>query len=132
VRPEQSVQEMVDEVLQRQAKVVLERSRCSPQQALEAVLQTDAGRQLRGLRGGPRAQEEKACGWQEGLLRERTELRTLGRRGGVERRCGGALSLWHRTPLHSWVEDYMEWMRDKVKRTEYHALLEEELASLRG
>jgi hypothetical protein len=31
---------MVDEVLQRQAKVVLERSGCSLQQALEAVLQT--------------------------------------------------------------------------------------------
>jgi hypothetical protein len=33
---------------------------------------------------------------------------------------------------YSWVEDYMEWMRGKEKRTEYHALLEEELASLRG
>jgi hypothetical protein len=78
VRPEQSVQEMVEEVLQRQAKVVLERSGCSPQQALEAVLQTDAGRQLSGLRGGPRAQEEKARGWQEGLLRERTLERLEG------------------------------------------------------
>jgi hypothetical protein len=133
VCPEQSVHEMVEEVLQRQAKVVLERSRCSPQQAFEAVLQTDAGRQLSGLRGGPRAQEEKARDWhdwQEGLLRERTLERlegvvasnatTVGRfRFGTERH-------------YSWVEDYMEWMRGKEKRTEYHALLEEELASLRG
>jgi hypothetical protein len=130
VRPEQSVQEMVDGVLQRQAKVVLERSRCSPQQALEAVLQTDAGRQLRGLGGGPRAQEEKARGWQEGLLRERNLERL---EGVVALDAAAAGRFRFGTERHySWVEDYMEWMRGKEKRTEYHALLEEELASLRG
>jgi hypothetical protein len=33
---------------------------------------------------------------------------------------------------YSWVEGYMEWLRGKEARTDYHALLEEELTSLRG
>jgi len=33
---------------------------------------------------------------------------------------------------YSWVEGYMEWLEGKEARAEYHALLEEELASLRG
>ena len=43
MQQDQSVYEMVEEVLERQAKGVLERSGCSPQEALEAVMQTDAG-----------------------------------------------------------------------------------------
>jgi hypothetical protein len=30
------------------------------------------------------------------------------------------------------VEGYMEWLEGKEERSPYHALLEEELASLRG
>ena len=33
---------------------------------------------------------------------------------------------------YSWVESYMEWLEGKEERAQYHALLEEELASLRG
>ena len=33
---------------------------------------------------------------------------------------------------YSWVEGYMEWLEGKEARVQYHALLEEELASLRG
>jgi hypothetical protein len=33
---------------------------------------------------------------------------------------------------YSWVEGYMEWLEGKEARAEYYALLEEELASLRG
>ena len=33
---------------------------------------------------------------------------------------------------YSWVETYMEWLKGKEERPEYYALLEEELASLRG
>ena len=33
---------------------------------------------------------------------------------------------------YSWVENYMEWRKGKEERPEYNALLEEELASLRG
>jgi len=62
---------MIEEILKRQAKeVVLERGGCSLQEALEAVIRTDAGRQLDELRDGPRAQE-KARDWQENLCGSR-------------------------------------------------------------
>ena len=123
---EHSVCEMVEEVLERQAKDVVERTGCSPPEALAAVLQTDAGRELRSLRDGPHAQQE-ASEWQENLLWERTLERLEGgmvvsdavRRFATERHL-------------SWVEGYMEWLEGKEERVEYHALLEEELASLSG
>ena len=125
MRPDQTVYEMVEGVLGRQANALLERSGCSLQEALEVVLQTDAGRQLRELRDGPHA-HEKAHDWQENLLWERAlerleDLVTLDavRRFAVER-------------PYSWVEGYMEWLEGKEARAEYYALLEEELASLRG
>ena len=125
MRPEQTVHEMVGEVLERQAKVVLERTGCSLQEALDAVVQTDAGQQLIELRDGPRAREEKARDWQENLLRERALERLEGmvtseavRRFPTERR-------------YSWVEGYLESLDGKEARAEYHARLEE-LASLNG
>ena len=96
MHPHQSVYQMVEEVLQRQAKIVLERSSCSPQEALDAVSHTEAGRQLGGLRDGSRAREE-ARDWQEGLLWERALERLEG-----------------------------------MVRLDAYALLEAELASLRG
>jgi hypothetical protein len=38
----------------------------------------------------------------------------------------------YRQHHYSWLENYMEWLKGKEERAEYHALLEEELASLRG
>jgi hypothetical protein len=43
-----------------------------------------------------------------------------------------ALSHFAAERHYSWVENYMEWLEGKEERPEYHALLEEELASLRG
>src|SRR5215212_5333833 len=108
---EQSVHQMVEEVLERQAKVVLERSSCSAQEALEAVSHTNAGRQLGGLRDGPHAQE-RARDWQEGLLWERA----FERLEGMVR-----------------LDAYMERLEGKEARAEYYMLLEAAgLASLRG
>jgi len=76
--------------------------------AMQAVADTEAGVQLRELRDGPH-REEKASEWQASLQWERIEERH-----------------------YSWVEGYMEWLRGKEARAEYHALLEEELTSLRG
>ena len=129
MHPEQTVHRMVEEVLQRQAKVVLKRSGCSPQEALEAVSQTDAGKELGSLRDGPHAQQ-RARDWQEGLLWERAFERLEGmvRLDAVSRI--GAFS----TEVHySWVEGYMEWLEGKEARAEYYMLLEAAgLASLRG
>ena len=104
--PDQTVSEMAEEVLQRQARALHERSGRSLQKALEAVLRTSAGRRLSDLRDGPHAQE-KAREWQEDLLWERA-LERLG------------------------MASYVEWLEGGEVRTERHALLEEELASLQG
>jgi hypothetical protein len=43
-----------------------------------------------------------------------------------------ALSRFAGERHYSWVEGYMAWLEGKEERAQYHALLEEELASLRG
>ena len=129
MHPDQSVYEMVEEVLQRQAKVVLKRSGCSAQEALEAVSQTKAGRELGGLRDGPHAQES-ARNWQEGLLWERAFERLEGMvRLDAVSRFGAFPTEGH----YWWLESYMERLEGKEARAEYYMLLEAAgLASLRG
>lgn len=107
MRPEQTVTEMVEEVLTRQARTLVERTGRSYEAALEFVSTTDAGLQLRELAEGPH-RDERARDWQVGLARERAE----------ERR-------------YLWLEGYVEWLEGKEARVEYYTLLEE-LASLRG
>ncbi len=104
---EQTVSEMVEEVLTPQAKALVEQTGQTFDAALEAVSKTDAGRQLRELAEGPH-RDERARDWQVGLAREREE----------ERR-------------YLWLEGYMEGLESKEARAEYYTLLEE-LASLRG
>ena len=70
MQPEQTVSEMANEVLMRQAKARADRSGEPIEEAMEAVLDTKAGEQLKGLRYGPHAQESVEE-WQVGLARER-------------------------------------------------------------
>jgi hypothetical protein len=72
MRKNQRVAEMADEVLARQAEARADRSGEPFEAALEAVMGTEAGRQLGELRDGPH-RDERAQEWQEGLARERTE-----------------------------------------------------------
>jgi len=120
---------MVEEVLQRQAKVVLKRSGCSAQEALEAVSQTKAGRELGGLRDGPHA-HQSARDWQEGLLWEQAFERLEGMvRLDAVSRFGAFSTEGH----YWWLEGYMERLDGKEARAEYYMLLEAAgLASLRG
>jgi hypothetical protein len=74
VRKKQKVAGMADEVLARQARARAERTWEPFDEALKAVLQTEAGRQLGELREGPHG-HEKADQWQEDLIRERAEER---------------------------------------------------------
>jgi hypothetical protein len=74
MRKNQRVAEMADEVLARQARDRARRTGESVEEALEAVSETEAGRQLTELRDGPHG-EEKARDWQEDLPRERAEER---------------------------------------------------------
>ena len=71
---DQSVEEMANEVLMRQAKARAERSGEPIEEALEAVLNTEAGTQLRELRDVPH-DEESVEQWQVGMARERAEER---------------------------------------------------------
>jgi hypothetical protein len=70
MRAEQTVNEMAQEVLSRQARAQAQRTGEPLVEALEAVLETPAGRQLEELRCGVH-QDEEARYWQANLLLER-------------------------------------------------------------
>jgi hypothetical protein len=128
MRTDETVAEMAEEVLSRQAKAMVAQTGELFESALEAVSRTEAGQQLRELATGEHRQE-KAQDWQGSMLRERTESRPLMHLGGI---ASDTLSRFVAERHYSWVENYMEWLEGKEERPEYHALLEEELASLRG
>ena len=69
-----SVEKMANEVLMRQAKTRADRTGESIEEALEVVLNTEAGTQLRELRDAPHG-EESVEEWQVGMARERAEER---------------------------------------------------------
>jgi hypothetical protein len=107
LREDQTVFEMAQEVLARQAKALVARTGQPFENALEIVANTDAGHQLRELANGEH-RNERARDWQVGLALKRAEER-----------------------YYSQLEGYMEWLEGKEARAEYYARLEE-LASLRG
>ena len=74
VRDDQTVAEMANEVLMRQAKARADRSGEPIEEAMEAVVNTEAGRQLRELRDGPHG-DEGAKEWQVSIARERARER---------------------------------------------------------
>jgi hypothetical protein len=74
VHDDRSVEEMAGEVLMRQAKARADRTGESIEEALEAVVNTEAGTQLRELRDAPHG-EESVEEWQVGMARERAEER---------------------------------------------------------
>jgi hypothetical protein len=128
MRPDETVAEMAEEVLTRQAKAMVAKTGQPFKSALEAVASTEAGQQLRGLANGEHRQE-KAQDWQVSLLAERAESRLMDLGIASE----NTLLLRFVAERHySWVENYIEWLKGKEERPAYYALLEEELASLRG
>jgi hypothetical protein len=125
VQKDQSVQEMAEEVLMRQAKALAQRSGHSLEDARQAVSDTEAGRQLRDLAQGE-YRHEKAKEWQASVFWDRAEERLMHHIGSE------TLSRFVAERHYSWLESYMEWLEGKEERAQYHGLLEEELASLRG
>jgi len=71
---EQSVSEMVEEVLHRQAHYLVERNGMPLEDALVSVASSEAGRQLRELGEGEH-QHEEARYWQANLCFERVTER---------------------------------------------------------
>jgi hypothetical protein len=76
VRRDQTVSQMAEEVLMRQAKALSHRSGQSLEDARQAVSDTEAGRQLRDLANGEH-RHEKARHWQAGVYWDRAEERMM-------------------------------------------------------
>jgi hypothetical protein len=76
VRGDQTVLQMVEEVLMRQARVLSHRSGQSLEDARQAVSETEAGRQLRDLANGEH-RHKKARAWQAGVFWDRAEERMM-------------------------------------------------------
>jgi hypothetical protein len=125
VQQDHTVSEMAEEALTRQAMALAQRSGHSLEDARQAVSDTEAGRQLRDLAQGE-YRHEKAQDWQASVFWGRDEERLMHHIGSE------ALSRFVAERHYSWLESYMEWLEGKEERAHYHALLEEELASLRG
>ena len=125
MQPHQSVSEMAEEALERQAKALAQRRGLSLEDARQAVSDTEAGRQLRDLANGEHRQE-RAQEWQASVFWERAEERLMHHYGSE------ALSRFVVERHYSWLEGYMKWLEGKEERAQYYTLLEEELASLRG
>lgn len=75
MQEDQRVADMAVEVLARQARARAQETGETFEGALKAVQETEAGRQLGELRGGPH-RGERAADWQEDLPRRRAQERT--------------------------------------------------------
>ena len=76
MQEDQSVSQMAQEVLMRQAKALSHRSGHSLEDAHQAVSDTEAGRKLRDLAYGEH-RYEKASEWQASVFWERAEERFM-------------------------------------------------------
>lgn len=85
MRAEQTVSEMVVEVLARQAETLSEGTELPFDEAFAEVLKTPAGRQLGELADGPH-RHERAAQWQAGLLAGREAKRPARLRTSENRR----------------------------------------------
>ena len=117
MQKDQSVSKMAQEVLVRQAKDLAQRSGHSLDDALQAVSDTEAGRQLRELANGAH-RHEKASEWQVGVFWDRAEERMM------HHFASEALSRFTAEHEYSWLESYMERLEGKEERAHYHGLFE--------
>jgi hypothetical protein len=86
LQEDQSVSEMAQEVLMRQAKALAHRSGHSLEDACRAVSDTQAGRQLRDLANGEH-RHEKASEWQVNVFWDRAEERLMHHIGSEDLSC---------------------------------------------
>ncbi len=124
MRRDQTVFEMAEDVLARQARSLANRTGQPFDRALEIVADTEAGRLLKELANGEH-RFEKAQHWQASVFWERAEERLahlIASKGPS--RCAAERH-------YSWLEGYLEWLEGEEARAEYYARLEE-LASLEG
>jgi hypothetical protein len=109
LQQDQSVSQMAQEVLLRQAKALAHSSGHSLEDAHQAVSETEAGRQLRDLANGEH-RYEKARAWQASVFWDRAEERLMHHIGSE------ALSRLAAERPYSWVESYIERLEGKEER----------------
>ena len=109
MQQDQTVSDMAQEVLMRQAKALSSWSGHSLGDARQAVSDTQAGRQLRDLANGEH-RHEKASEWQVSVFWERAEERLMHQIGSE------ALSRFAAERHPSWVESYIERLEGKEER----------------
>ena len=129
---EQTVLEMAEEVLLRQARALAAQTQQPFGRALEAVSNTEAGRNLRAL-AESESRFQRAAKWQANLRLERVLERQYSWVEDYLERLEGK----EKERQYSWVESYMQRLEGKEERAHYYELVEEELeieqlASLRG
>jgi hypothetical protein len=118
VQRDQTVFEMAEEVLARQAKALADQSGQPFERALDVVADTEAGRQLRELANGEH-RYDKAQHWQASLLWERAEERL------AHLIASQGFARFAAERHYSWLEGYLEWLESMEARAEYHARMEE-------
>ena len=101
MRPEQTVEEMAEEVLVRQAKALVDRTGQPFETSLESVAATEAGRQLREL-ANCEHRHEKAQDWQESSLFATAKLGPCQVRSKTEHPCP------HQAVMESWGIPFCE------------------------
>ena len=109
MQQDQSVWEMTEEVLDRQAKALAHRSGLSLEDARRAVADTQAGRELRDLASGEH-RHEKVKLWQASVFWERAEQRFMHQIGSE------VLSRYAGEHPYSWLESYMQRLEGKEAR----------------
>jgi hypothetical protein len=109
LQEDQTVSEMAQEVLMRQAKALAQRSGHSLEDACRAVSDTQARRQLRDLANGEH-RHEKARHWQASVSWDRAEERLMHQIGSE------ALSRFAAERHYSRVESYIERLEGKEER----------------
>jgi hypothetical protein len=109
LRQDQTVFEMAEEVLARQASPLADRTGQPLEKAMEIVADTEAGRQLKELANGEH-RYEKARDWQASMIRERAEERL------IHLIALETLSRFVAERPYSWLEGYLEWLESKEAR----------------
>ena len=125
MRADQTVSEMVAAVLARQAEALSDGTGRPLEGTFAVVTRTSSRRLLGELADGPH-RHEKAADSQAGLLKDREARRPERLRDPENgREAGGA-------GRHSWLARYVDRLGGTDGREEYHALLRERFAALRG
>lgn len=126
MRAEQTVSEMVVEVLARQVETLSDGAGHPFKEAFDEVLKTPAGRLLGELADSPH-RHERAAEWQAGLLASREARRS------AHLRSSSTPEMSHHEAgegCYSWLGHYMEGGEETCARVEYHAQLQERFARL--